>query len=77
MKSLKISAVLNDLAIINRRLTHAEMLEVQHAQQIHVLEAKFAEQLEAVQRQWDLQLSEVQQAWNTEFDSLKNKLEHQ
>ncbi|KAG1804407.1 uncharacterized protein BJ212DRAFT_1486690 [Suillus subaureus] len=66
LKSLKISAVLNDLAIINRHLTHAEMLEVQHAQQIHVLEAKFAEQLEAVQRQWDLQLSEVQQAWNTD-----------
>lgn len=76
-KSLKISAVLNDLAIINRRLTHAETLEVQHAQQIRVLEAKFAEQLEAVQRQWDLQLSEAQQAWNTEFESLKNKLEHQ
>lgn len=76
-KSLKISAVLNDLAIINWRLTHAETLKVQHVQQIHVLEAKFAEQLEAVQCQWDSQLREAQQAWNMEFESLKNKFEHQ
>ncbi|KAG1775225.1 hypothetical protein EV702DRAFT_1236239 [Suillus placidus] len=76
-KSLKISAVLNDLAIINRRLTHAETLEVQHAQQLRVLEAKFVEQIGAMQRQCDSQLKEAQQAWNMEFESLKHMIECQ
>ncbi|KAG1719599.1 hypothetical protein EDB19DRAFT_1836567 [Suillus lakei] len=76
-KSLKISAVLNDLAIINRRLTHAETLEVQHAQQLRVLEAKFLEQIGAMQCQCDSQLKEAQQAWNTEFESLKHMIECQ
>jgi hypothetical protein len=76
-KSLKISAVLNDLAIINHHLTHSETLKVQHVQHICVLEAKFAEQLEAAQCQWDLQFKEAQQAWNMEFMNMKNMIEHQ
>jgi len=70
-KSLKISTVLSELTTINRCLTHAETLEVQHAQQIRALKVKYAEQLAAAQHQWELQLAATQQAWGADFESLK------
>lgn len=69
-KSMKISQVLSEMTSFNRRLAHAEDLELRHANELRAVETRCVQQIEAAKTELKAQIKDMEEKFEAKLASL-------
>ncbi|KAG1790741.1 hypothetical protein EV424DRAFT_1355216, partial [Suillus variegatus] len=69
-KSMKISQVLSEMTSFNRRLAHAEDLELRHANELRAVETRCVQQIEAAKMELKAQIKDMEEKFEAKLASL-------